>query len=78
MNRFRQNSTLYFVMAAISCTASADPSEPDLIFGKSTTFKLLTPNDEAVYGIDDPLFDGVACHYTTPEKRRTLGRARLG
>jgi CreA protein len=57
------------VMMAMSSTGSADPSEPDLIFRKSTTFKFLTPNDKlAVYGIDDPLVDGVACHYTTPEK----------
>ena len=49
--------------------ASADSADPDLIFRKSTTFKLLTPNDKlAVYGIDDPLVDGVACHYTAPEK----------
>ena len=49
--------------------ASADSADPDLIFRKSTTFKLLTPNDKlAVYGIDDPVVDGVACHYTAPEK----------
>ncbi|MDE2578781.1 MAG: CreA family protein [Hyphomicrobiales bacterium] len=42
---------------------------PDLIFRKSITFKLLTPNDKlATYAIDDPLVDGVVCHYTTPEK----------
>jgi CreA protein len=36
--------------------------------------KLLTPNDKlAVYGIDDPLVDGVVCHYTTPEKRGLSG-----
>ena len=35
--------------------ASADSADPDLIFRKSTTFRLLTPNDKlAVYGIDDP------------------------
>jgi CreA protein len=54
--------------------ASADSADPDLIFRKSTTFKLLTPNDKlAVYGIDDPLVDGVACHYTAPEKGGLLG-----
>ncbi len=42
--------------------------EPDLIFRKSTTFKLLTPNDKlATYAIDDPLVAGVACHYTVPK-----------
>jgi CreA protein len=49
--------------------ALADSGDPDLIFRKSTTFKLLTPNDKlAVYGVDDPIIDGVACHYTAPEK----------
>ena len=52
----------------------ADSADPDLIFRKSTTFKLLTPNDKlAVYGIDDPLVDGVACHYTAPEKGGLMG-----
>jgi CreA protein len=43
--------------------------EPDLIFKRSTVFKLLTPNDKlATYGLDDPEVDGVACHFTVPEK----------
>lgn len=42
---------------------------PDLIFKKSTVWRALTPDDKlAVYGIDDPLVEGVACHYTTPER----------
>ena len=54
--------------------ATADSADPDLIFRKSTTFKLLTPNDKlAVYGIDDPLIDGIACHYTSPEKGGLMG-----
>ena len=55
-------------------TVRAETSDPDLIFRKSTTFKLLTPNDKlAVYGIDDPLVEGIACHYTTPEKGGLAG-----
>ena len=47
---------------------------PDLIFRKSTTFKLLTPNDKlATYGIDDPLVDNVVCYYTVPEKGGVSG-----
>src|SRR5271170_3655028 len=54
--------------------ASPDSADPDLIFRKSTTFKLLTPNDKlAVYGVDDPLVGGVACHYTAPEKGGLMG-----
>ena len=47
--------------------AAAD--EPDLIFRRSTVFKLLSPNDKlATYGVDDPEVEGVACHFTVPEK----------
>jgi CreA protein len=49
--------------------APAFAEGPDLIFKKSTVFKLLTPDHKlATYGIDDPLVEGVACHYTVPEK----------
>lgn len=43
--------------------------EPDLIFKRSTVFKWLTPNDKlTTYGLDDPEVDGVACHFTVPER----------
>ncbi len=52
--------------APISAQAADDP---DLIFKKSTVFKLLSPDDKlATYGIDDPAVEGVACHFTVPEK----------
>ena len=48
--------------------------QPDLIFKKSTVFKLLTPNDRlATYAIDDPEVDGVACHFTVPERGGVSG-----
>ena len=47
--------------------ASAD--DADLIFRKSTVFRMLTPNDKlATYAIDDPVVEGVACFYTVPER----------
>jgi len=50
-------------------SAAQAAGEPELIFRKSTVFKFLTPNDKlATYAIDDTLVDGVACHYTVPEK----------
>src|SRR6185437_9847506 len=53
--------------AAIVPAQAAD--EPDLIFRRSTVFKLLSPNDKlATYGVDDPEIEGVACHFTVPEK----------
>jgi CreA protein len=61
-------------VALTTIPAQAETADPDLIFRKSTTFKLLTPNDKlAVYGIDDPIIEGVACHYTTPEKGGLAG-----
>jgi CreA protein len=53
--------------AALGPALAAD--EPDVIFKKSTVFKWLTPNDKlATYGLDDPEVDGVACHFTVPER----------
>jgi CreA protein len=63
----------------LSAFAPAQADEPDEIFKKSTVWRALTPNDKlAVYGVDDPVVDGVACHYTLPEKggvKGTLGLA---
>jgi len=51
----------------VSQASAAD--EPDLIFRRSTVFKLMSPNDKlATYGVDDPEVEGVACHFTVPEK----------
>jgi CreA protein len=62
----------FLTLAALSLDVApsvAASDDPDLIFRKSTVFNLLTPNDKlATYGIDDPLVEGVACHYTVPEK----------
>ena len=60
-------AALMLVLWSVSPVLAAD--EPDLIFRRSTVFKLLTPNDKlATYGIDDPEVEGVACHFTVPEK----------
>jgi CreA protein len=62
--------TLLWVAGVCSSATSAlAADEPDLIFRRSTVFKLLSPNDKlATYGVDDPEVDGVACHFTVPEK----------
>jgi CreA protein len=75
MSIMRPLATALLAAAILSTVpASADGSDPDLIFRKSTTFKLLTPNDKlAVYGIDDPLIDGIACHYTASERGGLAG-----
>jgi CreA protein len=66
-NRAWIGTALAIGVLAVSSAYAAD--EPDLIFRRSTVFKLLTPNDKlATYGLDDPGVDGVACHFTVPEK----------
>lgn len=55
--------------AALLAGGPAMAQDPDAIFKKSTVWKPLTPDDKlAVYGLDDPQIDGVACHYTVPER----------
>jgi CreA protein len=68
-------SRLLTLAAAFAILASgALANEPDLIFKKSTVFKLLTPNHKlATYAIDDPLIEGVACHFTVPERGGVKG-----
>jgi CreA protein len=65
--------TLLVTTLVTGSTAFA-ADEPDLIFRRSTVFKWLTPNDKlATYGIDDPEVEGVACHFTVPEKGGVKG-----
>jgi CreA protein len=60
-------ATIITACALVTVARSAD--EPDLIFKRSTVFKWLTPNDKlATYGLDDPEVEGVACHFTVPER----------
>lgn len=48
--------------------ALAANDDPELIFKRPTVFRLLSPDAKlATYAIDDPLVDGVACHFTVPE-----------
>jgi CreA protein len=68
--RFRRMAAALIALAAVACAAPAQAAdEPDLVFRRSTVFKLLSPNDKlATYGVDDPEVEGVACHFTVPEK----------
>ncbi|MEC9368176.1 MAG: CreA family protein [Pseudomonadota bacterium] len=57
---------LALMVPALSASAAGDP---DLIFKKTTVWKFLSPDHKlATYAIDDPLVEGVACHFTVPEK----------
>ena len=67
-----------FAVAAMAAGAVAAPAaageDPDLIFRKSTVWKMLTPDDKlATYAIDDPEVEGVACHFTVPERGGVSG-----
>ena len=58
-----------FTLLAWSSAEVHAAEDPDLLFKRSTVFKWLSPNDKlATYGIDDPDIEGVACHFTVPEK----------
>ena len=62
------------IMIYSGTVTAISAQEADLVFKKSTTFNLLTPNNKlATYGIDDPLVEGVACHFTVPEKGGVKG-----
>ena len=72
----RRSFVLSALAAIVFGLTSAAPAmaQEDLIFRKSTVWKALTPDDKlAVYGVDDPLVEGVACHYTVPEKGGVKG-----
>jgi CreA protein len=57
------------LILALAPLAALAADEPDLIFRKSTVFHLMSPNDKlGTYAVDDPVVDGVACHFTAPEK----------
>ncbi len=59
---------LLSLMFVATLPARAD-DDPDLIFKKTTVWKLLSPDHKlATYGLDDPDVEGVACHFTVPEK----------
>lgn len=56
-------------IALLAPALASASDDPDLIFKRSTVWKLLSPDHKlAVYAIDDPVVDGVACHFTLPEK----------
>jgi len=67
--RLKALAFLLLVGLSSPVTSAHAADEPDLIFRRSTVFKLLSPNDKlATYGVDDPEVAGVACHFTVPQK----------
>ena len=70
LGRMRLKGLAFLVLMLVLPAGLAQAAdEPDLIFRRSTVFKWLSPNDKlATYGLDDPEVEGVACHFTVPEK----------
>ena len=67
--RYWRAAAVIAALVSLAASPGRAADEPDLIFKRSTVFKWLTPNDKlATYGLDDPEVDGVACHFTVPEK----------
>jgi CreA protein len=62
-----------FLVACLSLAAfvpafAQEADDPELIFKKTTVWRMLSPDAKlATYAIDDPLVEGVACHFTIPE-----------
>lgn len=54
--------------AMIAPLAAQEADDPELIFKKTTVWRMLSPDAKlATYALDDPLVEGVACHFTVPE-----------
>jgi CreA protein len=71
MTDVRRTALAFCVLAAALALpfGARAADDPDLIFRKSTVFHWVSPNDKlATYAIDDPVVDGVACHFTVPER----------
>ncbi len=55
-------------LAAVSPALAQSSDDPELIFKKTTVWRMLSPDAKlATYVIDDPEVTGVACYFTVPE-----------
>jgi CreA protein len=69
MQLFFRFFVLISVLPALTVTSFAQESDdPELLFKKTTVWRLLSPDAKlATYVIDDPQVGGVACYFTVPE-----------
>ena len=59
-------ASILFLTVTAGYAQEAD--DPELIFKKTTVWRMLSPDAKlATYALDDPLVEGVACHFTVPE-----------
>ncbi|MFT3986278.1 CreA family protein [Aestuariivirga sp.] len=68
MRSIARAAAFAFGLLAVAPALAQDADDPELIFKKSTVFRLLSPDAKlATYVIDDPTIDGIACYFTVPE-----------
>jgi CreA protein len=64
-------SVLVAAVAVLATTVSAlaqEADDPELIFKKTTVWRMLSPDAKlATYVLDDPAVSGVSCYFTVPE-----------
>ena len=61
-------ASLLATLAVARPALAQEADDPELIFKKTTVWRMLSPDAKlATYAIDDPLVEGVACHFTVPE-----------
>jgi CreA protein len=69
MNMIWRLLAAFSVLIGLSTVSFAqEADDPELVFKKTTVWRLLSPDAKlATYALDDPLVEGVACHFTVPE-----------
>lgn len=56
------------LLATSVSTIAQEADDPELIFKKTTVWRMLSPDAKlATYVIDDPAVEGVSCYFTVPE-----------
>src|SRR3954468_2364558 len=65
---FRVFALLLTLAALVLGAKAQEADDPELIFKKTTVWRMFSPDAKlATYAIDDPLVEGVSCHFTVPE-----------
>lgn len=69
MRQFAKPAALALAgLAMIAPLAAQEADDPELIFKKTTVWRMLSPDAKlATYALDDPLVEGISCHFTVPE-----------